>query len=132
MYVDDIPLTGSDLAGLVETKVHLKRHFVIKNMGKPKYFRGIEVAHQKHSALLSQRKYAIDLLKERRLLGCKSTSTPMGTSVNLWFNDSHILDDPRKHGRLIRKLIYQRVTRQDITFIVGVLSGFIHQPKEVH
>ena len=47
VYVDDIFLTGSDLAGLLETKEYLKRHFVIKDMGRPKYFLGIEVAHQK-------------------------------------------------------------------------------------
>jgi len=37
---------------------------VTKDMVSPKYFLGIEVAHQKHSVLLSQRKYALDLLKE--------------------------------------------------------------------
>jgi len=32
VYVDDILLTGSDSAGIVETKMYLKRHFVTKNM----------------------------------------------------------------------------------------------------
>ena len=45
IYVDDILLTGSDLAGIVETKMYFKRHFVTKNMRRPKYFLGIEVAH---------------------------------------------------------------------------------------
>ena len=38
VYVDDIFLTGSDLAGLLETKEYLKRHFVIKDIGRPKSF----------------------------------------------------------------------------------------------
>ena len=46
LYVDDILLTGSDLAGIVEIKMYLKRHFVTKDMGCPKYFLGIEIAHQ--------------------------------------------------------------------------------------
>jgi len=62
IYVDNL-LTGSDSGGIVETKMYLKRHFVIKNMGCPKYLLGIEAAHQKHS-VLSQRKYALDLLEE--------------------------------------------------------------------
>jgi len=53
VYVDDILLTRNDSAGLMETKEYLRRHFVIKEMGKPKYFLGIEVAHQKHSVHLS-------------------------------------------------------------------------------
>jgi len=63
MYVDDILLTESDSAVLVE-KEYLRYHFVTKDMSKPKYFMGIEVAHQKHVILLSQRKYALDLLEE--------------------------------------------------------------------
>ena len=47
VYVNDILLIGSDSAGLVETKKYLRRHFVSKDMSKPKYFLGIEVAHQK-------------------------------------------------------------------------------------
>jgi len=63
-------------------------------MGHPKYFLGIEVAHQKQSVLLSQRKYALDLFEEAGLLGCKPANTPMEANVDLWFNDSHTLDDP--------------------------------------
>ena len=63
-YVDDNLLTSSNSAGLLETKEYLKRHFVTKDMERPKYFMGIEVAHKKHSILLSQRRYALDLLEE--------------------------------------------------------------------
>ena len=54
VYVDDILLTGNDSDGLLETKKYLKRHFVTKDMRCLKYFLEIEVAHQKHSVLLSQ------------------------------------------------------------------------------
>jgi len=45
IYVNDILLTGSDSVGLLYVKEYLKRHFVTKDMGRPKYFLGIEVAH---------------------------------------------------------------------------------------
>jgi len=48
IYVDDILLTGSDSAELLETKQYLKCHFVTKDMERPKYFLRIEVTHQKH------------------------------------------------------------------------------------
>jgi len=54
VYIDDILLTGSDSAGLLETKEYLKRYFVTKDIERSKYFPVIEVAHQKHSILLSQ------------------------------------------------------------------------------
>jgi len=52
--------------------------------------------------------------------------------MNLCFDDSHTLDDPEKYRRLIGKLIYLTFTRSDITFVVGVLSRFMHQPRETH
>jgi len=63
VYVD-ILLTGSDSAGLLKTKKYFKRHFMTKDMRRHEYFLGIEVVHQKYNTLLSQRKYALDLLKQ--------------------------------------------------------------------
>jgi len=52
----------------------------------------------------------------------------MKASVDLWFDDSHTLDDPRRYRRLIGKIIYiyLTVTMPDIAFVVGVLSRFMH------
>jgi len=52
-YVDYILPIGSDSAGLMETKEYLRHYFVTKDMDKPKYFFGIEMAHQKYGILLS-------------------------------------------------------------------------------
>jgi len=65
-------------------------------------------------------------------LGCKPANTPIEANVDLWLNDSHILDDLGRHKRLIRKLINLTVTRPDITFALGVLSKFMHQPRKTH
>ena len=56
----------------------------------------------------------------------------MKANMNLWFGDSHILGDPGRYKRLIWRLIYLTVTRPDITFVIGVLSKFVHQPRETH
>ncbi|KAL0290085.1 UNVERIFIED_CONTAM: hypothetical protein Scaly_2683600 [Sesamum calycinum] len=45
IYVDDILITGSDIVGIEEAKTYLQKHFVTKDLGKPKYFLGIEIAH---------------------------------------------------------------------------------------
>ena len=71
VYVD-ILLTGSDSVTLAETKEYLKRYFMTKDMGKSRYFLGIEVAYQNHSLLLSQRKYTLDLLEKTGMLGVQT------------------------------------------------------------
>ena len=44
-------------------------------MDRPKYFLGIEFAYAKGKMVLSQRNYALDLLQETGLTGCKLEST---------------------------------------------------------
>ena len=48
------------------------------------------------------------------MLGYKPASTPMEANVNLWCDNSHLLDDPEEFKILIEKLIYLTVTRPDI------------------
>jgi len=93
---------------LTETKEYLKRYFVTKDMEKLRYFLEIKVAYQKHGLLLSQRKYTLDLLEEAGMLGCKPASTPMEANVNLWYDNSHLLDDPSQYKRLIGKLCWPK------------------------
>ena len=63
VYVDDVLLTISDTARILETKEYLRKHFVIKDMGKPRYLLGIEFTYGKYKMALSQRKYVLDLLQ---------------------------------------------------------------------
>jgi len=44
VYVDDIVITRNDEEKIPQLKEHLFRHFETKDLGKLKYFLGIEVA----------------------------------------------------------------------------------------
>ena len=44
VYVDDIVIIGNDQEGIRKLKQHLFNHFQIKDLGKFKYFLGIEIA----------------------------------------------------------------------------------------
>src|SRR3954467_1534097 len=77
VYVDDIILTGSDDQGILDAQGFLQSHFVCRDMGRPRYFLGIEFGYRSHEISLSQRKYVLDLLHETGQLGCKPESTPV-------------------------------------------------------
>ena len=50
VYVDDIVITGSDRDGIGRIKQHLFNHFQTKDLGKLKYFLGIEIAQSSAGA----------------------------------------------------------------------------------
>ena len=91
VYVDDILLTGSDTTGIAETKEYQSTYFVTKDVGKLKYFFGIEFAYNKDKMALSQRKYVLDLLHETGLLGCKPESTLIEQNSPFWDKSSVLL-----------------------------------------
>jgi len=83
VYVDDIVLTGSDHHGISQLKQHICHNFQTKDLGKLRYFLRIEVAQSNNGIVISQIKYALDLLKETRLMNSKSVDTPMDPNAKL-------------------------------------------------
>lgn len=132
VYVDNILVSSNDVQGIDETKKYLQQHFVTKDMGCPKYFLGLEIAHSKSGISLCQQKYATDLLKETGLLGTKPVDTPMDVNPSVRDKNEEFFEDKPKYRRLVGKLIYLTVTRPDITFAFGVVSRFMDKPKQVH
>ncbi|RVW64718.1 Retrovirus-related Pol polyprotein from transposon RE1 [Vitis vinifera] len=94
VYVDDIVITGSDQDGIQKLKQHLFTHFQTKDLGKLKYFLGIEITQSNSGVVLSQRKYALDILEETGMLDCKPVDTPMDPNVKLVPGQGEPLGDP--------------------------------------
>ena len=61
----------------------LAKEFEIKDLGKLRYFLGMEVATSQGGIFVSQWKYTLDLLKETRMLGCKPTNAPIDPNRKL-------------------------------------------------
>ncbi|RVW70757.1 Retrovirus-related Pol polyprotein from transposon RE1 [Vitis vinifera] len=101
VYVDDIVITGSDYDGIQKLKQHLFTHFQTKDLGKLKYFLGIEIAQSSSGVVLSQRKYALDILEETGMLDCKPIDTPMDPNVKLVPGQGEPLGDPGRYRRLV-------------------------------
>ena len=120
--MDDIIITGSDQDGIQKLKQNLFTHFQTKDLGKLKYFLGIEIAQSSSGVVLSQRKYALDILEETSMLDCKSVDTPMDPNVKLVLGQGESLGDPE----------LPTITRLDISFPVSVVNQFLQPPCDSH
>ncbi|KAG6427230.1 hypothetical protein SASPL_111472 [Salvia splendens] len=105
---------------------------IFKDLGNPTYFLGIEIARNDTGIFISQHKYALDLVTDAGLLGCKLASTPMDSTKQLHLDAGEPLDDPTVYRRLIGRLVYLCITRPDITFAVNKLSQFLSKPCSDH
>ena len=132
VYVDDIVITGDDIDSIALLKEQLVKEFEVKELGRLKYFLGIEVAHSKSGIFISQQKYVVDLLTAAGKLGCKPASTPMEPNHRLYDAPEEGLVDKGSYQRLVGKLIYLAHTRPDIAYAVSIVSQFMHNPRESH
>ena len=53
VYVDDIIIIGNDQAGIQKLKQHSFSYFQTKDLGRVKYFLGIEVAQSNSGVVIS-------------------------------------------------------------------------------
>ncbi|XP_014499563.1 uncharacterized protein LOC106760666 [Vigna radiata var. radiata] len=113
-------------------KTLLHNQFQIKDLGELKYFLGFEVARSKKGIHLCQRKYALDILEETGMLGCKPCSTPFLSNNNSLYKTEDYMNNPSDYQRLIGKLFYLPNTRPDLCFTVNLLSQFMQEPTKYH
>ena len=130
--MDDILITCSDQDGIQKLKQHIFNHFQTKDLGKHKYFLGIEVAHSNSGVVISQRKYTLDILADTGILDCKPVKTSMDPNVKLIPGQGELLRYPRRYRRLLGKLNYLTITQPDISFPVSVVSQFLQSLCDSH
>ncbi|GJX00809.1 ribonuclease H-like domain-containing protein [Tanacetum coccineum] len=121
VYVDDIIITGNSVSEIKKFKVFLKSKFMIKDLGKLKYFLRIEVVDTDKGICLNQRKYVLDLLSEYGMLACKPAKTPLMSKLvisNEVSKNDPLLENITDYQKMMGKLIYLTNTRPDISYAV--------------
>ncbi|GJW40047.1 ribonuclease H-like domain-containing protein [Tanacetum coccineum] len=121
VYVDDIVLSENNIEEINRFKDFLKSKFLITDLGKLKYFLGIEVVDTDTGLYLNQRKYCLELLTEYGLLASKPALTPIETNV--------VVSDIVKRIRKKRS-----VEKPDLplTDLKGYQNMFMHKPLQSH
>jgi histone deacetylase 1/2 len=134
IYVDDIIIVSSSDKATDKLIQNLNKDFAVKDLGPLEYFLGVEVKPHRDGILLSQRRYALDLLKKANMEKCKPISTPMSSSERLSRDHGTLLsgDEQFRYRSIVGGLQYLTLTRPDLSFAVNKVCQFIQSPTSVH
>ncbi|KAA0049719.1 Integrase, catalytic core [Cucumis melo var. makuwa] len=128
LYVDDMIITGNDPQAISDLQHYLDQHFEMKDLGSLNYFLVLEVSRRSNGYLLSQAKYAFDLLACSRITDSNTASTPLDPNVHLTPYDGVPLENASLYRQLVGSLIYLTVTRPNIAYVVHIVSQFMAAP----
>jgi hypothetical protein len=134
IYVDDIIVASSSNQATTGLLHNLKKEFALKDLGDLHYFLGIEVCKTKNGILMTQDKYASDLLKKTNMFSSKPVSTPLSTSEKLSAYEGVPLGpkNATNYRSVVGAFQYLTLTRPDISFSVNKVCQFLHAPTDVH
>jgi histone deacetylase 1/2 len=134
IYVDDIIVASSSQEATTRLLSNLKKDFALKDLGELHYFLGMEVNKVRDGIILSQDRYASDLLAKVNMVNCKPVCTPLSTSEKLSaYKGTHLgPSDAKNYRSVVGALQYLTLTRPDISFAVNKVCQFLHAPTDIH
>lgn len=108
VYVDDIIVASSSQEATNALIKDLEQEFALKDLGDLHYFLGIEVSRQKNGLVLTQERYASEILQRVGMTKCKPADTPLSTSEKLVLDSGSRLgpDDSTKYRSIVGALQY--------------------------
>jgi hypothetical protein len=131
VYVDDILLTGSNSTLIQRLVILLSSEFKLQDLGNAHYFLGIEVTPTSMGLMLSQHKYALDILSHVDMSSCKPVDT-LAFASKSGLPTSEPFSDPTCFRQIIGAFQYLTFTRPNICYVVNKVCQFMHAPTKSH
>lgn len=131
VYVDDLIYTGNDEELCVEFKSSMQKEFEMTDMGKMKFFLGVEVNQSSEGIHICQKKYTKEVLERFNMWNCNSVKNPMVPGTIITKEGSRGVN-ATLYKQLVGCLMYLTVTRPDLMFVVCLIARFMADPREEH
>jgi len=134
VYVDDIAIAGSTPVAVDHLVRSLSDSFPIKDLGPLQYFLGLEASYNSGGMILTQKKYALDLLYRVSMENCRPVSTPLSVTEHLAREVGTPLgvEDATRYRSIVGGLQYLTLTRPDLSFAVNKVCQYLSQPTNEH
>lgn len=132
LYVDNLLITGSNVAAITMFKRRLMAEFDMVNLGLLSYFLGMEFIFTNDGTFMAQKKYATDILRRFHMMNCNLVVTPVDCSIKLEKDGSDRTVDATLYKQIVGSLRFLCNSRPDIAYGVGLISRFMEHPRVSH
>ncbi|KAF2283878.1 hypothetical protein GH714_016754 [Hevea brasiliensis] len=130
LYVDDMLVTGGNFQLLNDFKLKMQTEFEMSDLGSMSYFLGLEIEQGTEGIFVSQRKYALEILKRYNMDKCKSVAIPLVVNEKLSKEDGAEKADASMYRSLVGSLLYLTATRTDLICIRDATGKKAFDPLE--
>ncbi|GAU45313.1 hypothetical protein TSUD_300420 [Trifolium subterraneum] len=132
VYVDDLIYTGNNQQMIENFKKSMRDRFAMSDLGKMRYFLGIEVTQCSQGILIQQQKYALEILKRFGMEECNKVCSPIVPGCRLVKDENGKAANTTEYKQMIGCLMYLLATRPDLTFSVCLAARYMERPTEMH
>ena len=131
--MDDLIFTGNDEDMFKSFKESMKKEFDMSDLGRMKYFLGVEVVQNSDGIFICQRKYAKEVLERFCIEICNPVNNLIVTGCKLSKSGNGAASvDVTEYKQLVGSLLYLTATRPDLMYAVGLISRYMEKPTEMH
>jgi len=132
LYVDDMIYTENDVELMMKFKKSMQSEFSMTDMGKLKFFLGLEATQKADGIFVCQKTYVIDLLKRFGMNASNFAHNPIVPGSKLDKDEEGQGVDKTLYKQMFGSLMYATATRPDIMYSVSQVTRFMENPKEIH
>jgi hypothetical protein len=133
LYVDDLIFTGNSECMFKGFKDSMMREFDMSDLGRMKYFLGVEVIQNAELIFICQKKYAREVLGRFGMEHSNAVQNPIVPGFKLTKNEENAKGvNTTEYKQLVGSLLYLTATRPDLMYAVGLVSRYMERPTEMH
>ena len=132
VYFDDIIFRSTKDELVHDFSKFMQAEFEMSMIGELNHFLGLQICQRESGIIISQSKYAKNLVKKFGLESVNLIRTPMSPNVKLTIDLLGKNVDSSLYRSMIGSLLYLTTSRADISYSVEVRAIYQANPKESH
>ncbi|RVW57878.1 Retrovirus-related Pol polyprotein from transposon TNT 1-94 [Vitis vinifera] len=132
IYMDNLIYTSNDEDMISGFKNSMMKVFDMTDLGRMRFFLGIEVLQKSNGIFICQMRYATEVLKRFGMFDSKPVSSPIVPGFKMSRDDDGVAVNMTNFKQMVGSLMYLTATRPDIMFNVSLISRYMAKPTELH